>query len=150
MAWYGKITDVTVIHNLVHGNKGGINVRNAKTLISYNRIRDNKFFGIWVKEKCNAYISYNDIVGNYKGIYLYQASGLTVHFNNIYNSREYNIAIADEQDFEVDARYNWFGTVNKETIERLIFDKQDDPAVARIVYEPISRERIPGADSDLK
>jgi parallel beta-helix repeat protein len=149
-AWYGKDTDITVIHNDIHNNKGGINVRNAKTLISYNRIKDNKFFGIWVKEKCNAYISYNDIRGNYKGIYLYQASGLTLHFNNIYNSKEYNLAIADEQEFEVDARYNWFGTVNKEKIDGLIFDKQDDPAVACIVYEPISRKKITGAGSDLK
>jgi len=144
-AWYGKDTDITVIHNDIHNNKGGINVRNSKTLISYNRIKDNKFFGVWLKEKCSAYISFNDIIGNYKGVYLYQASGLKIHFNNIYDSKQYNITIADEQDFEVDARYNWFGTTNKEKIDRLIFDRQDDPAVANILYVPISSNRIKGA-----
>jgi hypothetical protein len=144
-AWYGKGTDITIIHNDIHNNKGGINVRNAKTLISYNRIKDNKFFGLWVKEKCSAYISFNDITGNYKGVYLYQASGLKIHFNNIYGSKQYNITIADEQDFEVDARYNWFGTTNKEKIDELIFDRHDDPAVANILYEPISSNKIKGA-----
>ncbi len=150
LEWYGRDTDVTVIQNDIHNNKGGINFRNAKTLISYNMIKDNKFFGLWAKEKSNAYISYNDITGNYKGIYLYQASGLKIHFNNIYHSKEYNIAIADEQDFEVDARYNWFGTVNKEKIDERIFDKRDDPTVANILYEPISRNKIKGTGHDLK
>jgi hypothetical protein len=150
LAWYGRDADITIIHNYIHNNKGGINFRNVKTLISYNRIKDNKFFGLWAKEKCNAYISYNGITGNYKGIYLYQASGVKIHFNNIYNSKEYNIAIADKQDFEVDARYNWFGTVKQEKIDELIFDKHDDPAVANILYEPISRNKIKGTWNDLK
>jgi len=144
-AWYGKDTDITVIHNKIHNNKGGINVRNAKALISYNRIEDNKFFGLWIKEKCSAYISYNDITANYKGVYLYQANGLRIHFNNIHGSKQYNITIADEQDFEVDARYNWYGTTDKKKINELIFDKHDDPAVANILYEPISRNKIKGA-----
>lgn len=149
-AWYGKDTDITVINNDIHNNKGGINVRNSKTLISYNRIRNNKFFGIWVKEKNSAYISFNDITGNYKGVYLYQASGLKIHFNNIYSSKQYNITIADEQDYEVDARYNWFGTTNKEKIDDLIFDRHDDPAVANILYEPISGSKIKGAGNDFR
>lgn len=150
LEWYGKDADIIVTHNLIHKNKGGINFRNAKTLISYNVIKDNKFFGLWAKEKNNAYVSYNEISDNYKGIYLYQSEGTVMHFNNIHHNKEYNIAIADEQDFEIDARYNWFGTANKGKIDRLIYDRNDDPAVANIVYEPISRSRIEGAGYELR
>lgn len=150
LEWYGKDSDITVMHNLIHKNKGGINFRNSKTLISFNKIKDNKFFGLWVKDKSDAYISYNEIADNYKGIYLYQAYGQKIHFNNIYNNKEYNIAIADKQDFEVNAQYNWFGTVDRKKIDELIFDNDNDSSVANIVYEPISRNKIKGAGHELE
>src|SRR4030042_3984665 len=111
--WYGKESAIIVTHNIIHNNKGGISIRNSEALISYNNIKDNKLFGIWSKEKSSALISYNDITGNYKGIYLYKSDGPKICFNNIYKNKEYNLAIADEQDTDVDARNNWFGTINK-------------------------------------
>ncbi len=143
--WYGKQADITATHNAIYNNKGGISFRNSRALISYNTIKDNKFYGIWQKETCETLISYNEITDNHKGIYLYKARGSKIYFNNIYDNNDYNIAIADEQDVDVDAKDNWFGTINKKKIDELIFDKHDDPAVANIRYEPILKNRVKGA-----
>ena len=143
--WFGKEADITATHNLIHNNKGGITYRNSRALISYNTIKDNKLFGVWPKETNNALVSYNEIEGNQKGVYLYHSRGTAFRFNNICNNKEYNIAIADEQDDDVDARNNWFGTVNKLRIEEQIFDRNNDPAVARVMYEPFLNNRVKGA-----
>ena len=143
--WFGRESDIVAVHNLIHNNKGGITFRNSRALISYNTIKDNKFFGIWPKERSEALISYNEIAGNAKGVYLYKTVGTRIHYNNIYNNKEYNLAIADEQDADVDAANNWLGTINRKKINELIFDRDDDPAVARVVYEPILKSRVKGA-----
>ncbi len=143
--WYGKEADITVTHNFIHNNKGGITFRNSKALISYNTVKDNKFFGIWPKEKSEALITYNEITGNHKGVYLYLANGPRILRNNIFGNKEYNLAIAEEQANDVDARNNWHGTINARKIEELVFDKNDDPSVARILYDPILKGRVKGA-----
>ncbi|SNB47465.1 parallel beta-helix repeat (two copies) [Geobacter sp. DSM 9736] len=140
--WFGIASDLNATHNRIYNNKGGITFRNSKAVISHNTIKDNKFFGIWPKEQSEATISNNDISGNLKGIYLYKSSGTKINSNNIYDNKEYNIAIADEQETDVDARNNWFGTINMQKIGELVFDKKFDPDVAAVVVEPILKEKV--------
>jgi len=143
--WFGAEASLVITHNLIHKNKGGIGFRKAGALISYNEIRDNKFFGIWPKEDSEGIISYNDIRDNKKNIFLYQITGIKIQFNNIYDPKDYNIAIAEEQDTDVNAGNNWWGTINTKKIEETIYDKMDDDEVAKIIYEPILRSRVEGA-----
>ncbi len=140
--WYGRQSDIQVKYNYIHDNKGGITFRNSKAVISRNTITDNKFFGIWPKEETVAEISGNEISGNMKGIYFYNSNGVRIVGNNIYNNKEYNLAIADEQKTVVDARSNWFGTVERQKIEELVFDQRFDPTVAAIMVEPFLLERV--------
>lgn len=140
--WFGKISDMQITYNRFVGNKGGIGFRNSKAVVSHNLFQDNKFFGIFPKDEVQAEISYNEITGNKKGIYLYQAKGLTIHNNNIYDNTDYNIAVAEAQDFDVDARQNWFGTDKVEKIEATIFDKKDDPEMGAILIDPVLKERV--------
>ena len=140
--WFGKISDMEITHNRFVGNKGGIGFRNSRAVVSHNLFQDNKFFGIFPKDEVKAEISYNEITGNKKGIYLYQAKGLAIHHNNIYDNIDYNIAVAEAQDFEVDARQNWFGTDAVEKIEALIFDKKDDPEMGPVLIDPVLKERV--------
>lgn len=143
--WFGEKADLTITHNLIHRNKGGITYRRATAVISYNEVRGNKFFGIWPKEDSHGIISYNDIQENKKNIFLYQVKGVKIQFNNIYDPIDYNIAVAEEQDTDIDVAHNWWGTVNKERIEETVFDKMDDEEVGRILYEPVLRTRVKGA-----
>ena len=139
---FGISADITVTGNLIEDNKGGINVRISKAVITRNTIRGNKFFGIWIKGKCEGEISRNEITGNQKGIFFYKAGGMTIKDNNIFGNIDYNLAIADEQEKDVPAAGNWFGMVDRAKIEELVFDGTADPSLARIVIEPFLTERV--------
>lgn len=135
--WFGKESNMKITHNVFAGNKGGIGFRNSNAEILHNEIRDNKFFGIWPKENSKAIIKYNEITENVKGVYLYQAKGLELEYNNIYDNRSYDIAIAEAQDFPIKAPNNWFGTTDREKISELLFDKNNDPELAEIEIDPV-------------
>jgi len=143
--WYGQEAELVIMNNLIYKNKGGIGFRRATAYISYNEIRDNKFFGIWPKEDCSGMVTYNEIFNNRKNIFLYLLRGLTISYNNIHDPGEYNVAVAEAQDSDVDLSNNWWGTVNRERIEEWIFDRKDDPEVGGIIYEPFLKRRIRGA-----
>lgn len=134
--WFGQPSRLTIRNSVFANNKGGIGFRNSIAEITHNEIRGNKFFGIWPKEDSPAVVKFNEITENQKGVYLYQAKNLVLEQNNIYNNRNYDIAIAEAQDFPVKAADNWFGTTDEEKIREMLFDKQDDPELAEIEYKP--------------
>ena len=140
--WFGKRSKVSITRSLFARNKGGIGFRSSDAEITHNEIIDNKFFGVWPKEKNNAKISYNEITGNKKGVYLYQSEGSVIEHNNIYDNRDYNIAVAEAQDFPVDARNNWFGSKNREKIDEMIFDKNDDEELGEVRIDPILEKPV--------
>jgi len=140
--WFGKRSRLTITNNLFARNKGGIGFRNSDAEISHNEIIDNKFFGIWPKENNKALVSYNEITGNKKGVYLYQSQGTRFENNNIYDNRDYNIAMAEAQDFPVEAPNNWFGTKNRVKIDELIFDHQDDGELGEVRIDPVLDDRV--------
>lgn len=135
--WFGKRSEVQVDNCLISRNKGGIGFRNSDAVIRRNEITDNKFFGIFPKEEVRAEISENEIRGNKKGIYLYQARGVVLTRNNIYDNIDYNISVAEAQDYDVEARGNWFGTINQDKIDAMIFDNNDDPELGRVTIDPV-------------
>jgi len=140
--WFGRRSDVEIIDNLFYRNKGGVGFRNSDGVISRNEFRDNKFFGIWPKEDSTVSITYNEVTGSKKGIYLYQARGVTINHNNIYDNIDYNIGVAEAQDFDVDAANNWFGIINEDKIDELIFDKKDDPDLGEVLYKPFLTKKV--------
>lgn len=139
---FGIPADIVVSGNLIENNKGGINVRMSKAVITGNTIRDNKLFGIWIKEQCQGEISRNLITGNQRGIFFYKAEGMNIAANNIYDNLDYNLAIADEQAVDIPVVGNWFGTTDRGKIDALIFDQHVDSGLARIVVEPFLTERV--------
>lgn len=140
--WYGEKSSLKIFHNRIYNNKGGIGFRNSIAEISHNLIENNKFFGIFPKEEADAEISYNEITGNKKGIYLYQTRKMVIDHNNIYDNTDYNVAVAEAQDFDVKAANNWFGTINSKKIDEMIFDKHDDKDLGEVVYKPFLLKRI--------
>jgi len=140
--WYGKRSHLVITDNIFARNKGGIGFRNSDAEISYNEIRDNKFFGIWAKEDVKAVVEHNEITGNIKGVFLYQTRGLVIRNNNIYDNRRYNVACADAQDYPVDFSNNWFGTINREKIAESVFDHAEDPDLAVISFEPFLKKAV--------
>jgi parallel beta-helix repeat protein len=140
--WFGKRSNVTVTSSVFNSNKGGIGFRNSDAVIMHNEISDNKFFGVFPKENVKAEISRNEITGNKKGVYLYQARGITLSNNNIYDNIDYNISVAEAQDYDIDARNNWFGTINREKVEEMIFDKNDDSDLGKVEFDPFLDRQV--------
>ncbi len=140
--WFGKRSSAKVTNSIFANNKGGIGFRNSDAVIMHNEIRDNKFFGVFPKENSKAEISKNEITGNKKGVYLYQVRGIQLSHNNIYDNVDYNISVAEAQDYDIDASNNWFGTINQEKIGEMIFDKNDDPDLGRVEIDPILDQRV--------
>ena len=75
-------------------------------------------------------------------MYLYQAKEITLNNNNIYDNNDYDIAVAEAQDFDIDARNNWFGIINKRKIDERIFDKADDDDLGEIFFEPFLDKKV--------
>ncbi len=140
--WFGRRSSLVITDNYFARNKGGIGFRNSDAVITHNEIIDNKFFGIFPKEDVKAKISKNEITGNKKGIYLYQARGLELTNNNIYDNTDYNISVAEAQDYDINASGNWFGTVNRDKIDEMVFDKKDDPEIGRVQYDPFLDQKV--------
>ena len=140
--WFGRRSDLTITDNLFYRNKGGVGFRNSDARISHNEMKNNKFFGIWPKENVKAVVTFNEITDNKKGVILYQTRGLNLTNNNIYDNTGYNIAVAEAQDFDIDASQNWFGTINEQKIEELIFDHQDDPDLGEVKIKPILERAV--------
>ncbi|MBU0674658.1 MAG: right-handed parallel beta-helix repeat-containing protein [Proteobacteria bacterium] len=140
--WFGKRSNLVITENLFSKNKGGIGFRNSDAEITHNEIRDNTFFGIWPKENNKVSVRFNEITNNKKGVYLYQAQGVVFDHNNIYDNRDYNIAMAEAQDFPVEAANNWFGSRNREKIDELIFDNQDDSEMGVVRIDPILEKAV--------
>ena len=133
-----------VEHNTIVGNKSGISMRNAIANVAFNDIRDNEFYGIWVREGTDSRIAYNDITGNGKGVYLYLAPPTKISYNNIHDNKEYNIAMAEENPSDVDATGNWWGTTDNAAIKKTIFDKASDAALGSVVIEPMMKHAVTG------
>jgi parallel beta-helix repeat protein len=140
--WFGVRSSLIIRNNLFANNKGAIGIRNSDAEISHNEIRENKFFGIWPKEKSKLSVTYNEITANGRGIYLYQVQGATFENNNIYDNTEYNFAMAEAQDFPVPAPNNWFGTTDRKKIDETIFDLHDDAELGEVLIEPIRKEAV--------
>lgn len=140
--WFGLRSTLVIRGNLFAKNKGGIGYRNSDAEISHNEIRDNKFFGIWPKENSRADVTYNEISGNKKGVYLYQSQGSRFENNNIYDNTDYNISMAEAQDFPVEAPNNWFGTTARQKIDELIFDRHDDAELGEVKIDPVLQAAV--------
>ncbi|HEY3348124.1 MAG TPA: NosD domain-containing protein [Nitrospirota bacterium] len=129
-------------HNTIVGNKSGISIRYGKIDIAFNRIADNEFYGMWLRESIDARVQYNDITGNGKGIYLYKAPPLKINYNNIYANKEYNIGMAEENPSGVDAAENWWGTTDVKAVRATLFDKEQDETLGVINVEPVMAHKI--------
>ena len=131
-------------HNTITGNLSGIAARNATVDIAFNDISGNEYYGIWLREGDNARITYNDIERNGKGIYLYKAQPANISYNNIADNLEYNIAMAEDNPADMDAAWNWWGTVNPAEIQAKIFDRHQDESLGRVIFTPYLRDKVAG------
>ena len=81
------------------------------------------------------YVNHNVIGGNTDGIYLYDVNAKsTINNNNIYNNERYEVTNVTTSD--IDAKNNWWGTINQMKINQKIYDFFDDEKYGKVLYNP--------------
>jgi hypothetical protein len=65
--------------------------------------------------------------------------------NNINNNFQYNFKIGEGQSKDIDVSNNWWGSIKKETIEELLFDKKKNYSLGQVIYSPCLSDPVQDA-----
>jgi hypothetical protein len=88
----------------------------------------------------------NTISDNSVGIYVsqsnYEASP-TITYNNIHDNSNYNIQLSEYTENDVNATYNWWGSVDTQVINLTIYDYKFDFGLGRVDFVPFLTEPNP-------
>jgi hypothetical protein len=139
--------------NVIEGNGGGVWVDNSVE-ISDNVIVRNRGRGVYVDGGVNvlrnrvslnfddgiysggnSQIMYNDIT--YNGGDGIETAGLPlVNYNNIFGNVGYDFRATKVSPDSINARYNWWGTTDRDSIAGKIYDYYDDGQTVKVRFEP--------------
>jgi hypothetical protein len=139
--------------NVIEGNGGGVWVDN-NVEISDNVIVRNRGRGVYVDGGVNvlrnrvslnfddgiysggnSQIMYNDIT--YNGGDGIETAGLPlVNYNNIFGNVGYDFRATKVSPDSINARYNWWGTTDRDSIAGKIYDYYDDGQTVKVRFEP--------------
>ncbi len=130
----GLISVMPIMYNRITENGGGVLYGGGSCpSIIHNEISKNDFFGIYAKKSGLANIRYNNIARNGKGVIIYVVkAGVLLRDNNIADNVDYNISLLEGQEWDVNARNNWWGVKSEEKIRALIRDKVRDDTLGRV------------------
>lgn len=124
-----------MMYNTITENGGGILFGGGTDpSIFNNEIKNNSFFGIYVKKAGKATIRYNNISNNAKGVIVFATKDILLRDNNIENNTDYNLSMLDGQEADIDARMNWWGSTDEQEIKATIHDKASDKALGQVDF----------------
>ncbi len=137
---------VTILYNRIIANGGGILFGNGTSpTIVHNLIKDNKIFGVFAKKAGPATIRFNNFLGNGKALALYSTSRIIFTYNNVTESIDYHVSLFEGQNEDVSAPYNWWGTKDIQAIEKMVWDRQKEKDLGRLIFTPIAKVPVVGA-----
>ena len=137
-ALHSHFTNLRIDNSIFRKNNGGMRFRSgpiniAGSLFTQNRIGVRAF-------RANAMITENTFKNNQIGVFIREkGGGLTLRNNNIYSNKDYNIRVGDFDKEDVDARENWWGTLNP---AETLFDGRIEPGVGKVIFEPFYKEML--------
>jgi predicted transcriptional regulator len=117
---YSWVGSPYIIHNTITGNENGIFVRSSE-----------------------GWIWNNTILKNGDGIHIAEDCELNITYNNVLMSRDFEVRCENQRD--VYAPYNFWGTNNTTEIMDRIFDFYDDFNFGKFIFMPILIEPNLGA-----
>lgn len=68
------------------------------------------------------------------------SSNSRINKNNFLNSAEFHIKLGEEQTADVKAAGNWWGTLERGRIDRLLYDKRDSENLGRVMIKPLAEK----------
>lgn len=140
---------------IINNNQCGINWVRGSANISQNVIKFNGWAGIIIdlqswRLSSTSYVNENNITNNENGIKIISptpsevtVSPLMIKNNNIFDNRDYDIS--NNVEFQINASYNWWGTIDTSEIDEKIYDYYDDFEFGKIPYLPILTAPNPNA-----
>jgi parallel beta-helix repeat protein len=137
-ALHSHFTDLRVSNSRFSNNNGGMRFRSGPmqitdSLFTGNRIGMRAF-------RADARIMKNDIINNETGLFVREkGGGLTLRNNNIHSNKDYNIRVGDFNEEDIDARENWWGTLDP---AGTMYDGRKEPAVGKVIFDPYLKEPV--------
>jgi hypothetical protein len=157
----------TISNSLFEKNNEGIRFGRARLSIAKNLIRNNDVGIRFTRMEGPVVIKHNEIRDNRLGIFLvpsgqniqdffepdrsgkpWNTGRLLITENNIHNNTMYNLSLGEKQLWDLDITRNWWGSQNKELIERGIFDKNSDPELGKALIMPYADRPFGNAGID--
>lgn len=135
-----------LIGNTANSNeRGGIRLERASEAFVSNNITNSNNIGIYLRGTSDNNLTYNEVSNNVYGIStetrygIYSKNNL-IKYNNIYENTSYNFD--NNQAYDVNAEYNWWGTTDANAIAEKIYDYYDNNSVGVVDYNPWLTEPV--------
>ncbi|MDF1579171.1 MAG: right-handed parallel beta-helix repeat-containing protein [Desulfuromonadales bacterium] len=122
-------SEVSLRRNLVRNNRKGIYLQASRAVVVHNRIEGNSEHGILL-EKTSGVVNANLITGQGRAGVKVVNSTAVLSENAMISNGEY--ALINEGSDSFSAQHNWWGNVEPASIELLIRDRNDRPAVGSV------------------
>lgn len=154
-------SSATVTDSLFEHNREGLRFGRAKLQVRFNTFRGNDIGIRFTRMEGPAAISNNLLTENRLGIFLvpsgqniqdffnpdqsgrpWNTGRLLITANNIYGNSWYDLSLGEKQLWDLDAAGNWWGSNDAETIRPSIFDAERDPALGRVIIQPLAPAAI--------
>mgnify|MGYP002822072853 CR=1 FL=1 len=136
---------LTLTNSTIRLSSQGIWVRSSRTTITGNDIYSNDT-GLITGTTYNLDLRQNTIRNNDVGIRVVGPGGnLLFNGNNFMTNALHNILVVGSGDRSVNAAGNWWGTADRDAIERSIYHKNDDEFLSTVVFEPFAVELVAAA-----
>jgi parallel beta-helix repeat protein len=144
-----------ITKNLIKDNIDGIVCADySSPEIKYNTIIGDEGKGISCVNHSSPLIVYNTIFGGgetwWTGILCQNGSAPRINHNNIYSNGGHNLKQVQikpgEESLTLDAKNNWWGAGDKDTIATTIFDKSDKSSLGEVNFIPFAKTKIKNAN----
>lgn len=130
-----------VLNSEFRHNIDGVRFSTVNIEVAGNRIHDNTHGLRYEERRSTAHVHHNDIRGNDIGIFVVtrSANKALIEYNNVIDSRQYQVKMGLEQPSDVAFPRNWWGSADPQLIAAGFFDGRFDPALGRVeAPEPLA------------
>ena len=151
--------DVRISDSVFQHNNRGIHYNTADLNVDHCSFIDNRIGIRFMRLEGNVLIANNDISRNDIGVLFVRQHVNAVDFdllnrgkemprfegNNIFANRTYNFSLGEGQERDITVAGNWWGSIKRETIAELMYDRSKDNSLSKILYEPFLPEPVRNA-----
>lgn len=130
-----------VLNSEFRHNIDGVRFSTVNIEVAGNRIHDNTHGLRYEERRSTVHVHHNDIRGNDIGIFVVtrSANKALIEYNNVIDSRQYQVKMGLEQPSDVAFPRNWWGSADPQLIAAGFFDGRFDPALGRVeAPEPLA------------